>query len=151
MNAEPDQMPLDPPTGLVAANPQNLTVGKYYFVNLATVQNGAVVPDDSKWWDFVKIYQLTPESVKYERKKILMAGAGGVNMWYEPDPVDDPDEELDLTQPRDAVVESTQGLADGQYFVFYTKQQQQQAGRRRRMTRRLRKRRRSTRRRYVSK
>lgn len=154
MNAAPEpapaQLPLAPPEGLVVVNPQNLEAGKHYFVTLVETENNAVVPNDRPWWDFVSLREINAASVTYDRIKTLQTNAAGDNFWYTLDPVDNPDEDMDLTQPREAVVESTQGLADGQYFIFYMipppQPQQQQAGRR---SRRLR-RRRSTRRRRSS-
>ena len=152
MNAEPAQLPLAPPEGLVAVNPQNLEAGKHYFVTLVETENNAVVPDDRPWWDFVSLREISAAEVTYDRIKTLQTNAAGDNFWYTLDPVDNPDEDMDLTQPREAVVESTQGLADGQYFIFYTippPQPPQQAGRRsrrRRSTRRRSNRRRVSRR-----
>jgi hypothetical protein len=147
MNAEPVQMPVEPPEGLVAVNPQNLEADKHYFVTLVEVMGGELVP--TQWWDFVSLRELTQDSATYDRIKTLLAGPHG-NFWYKLDPEDDPDEDMELTQPRDGIVESVQGQPDGQYFIFYTipppqqpqQQPQQVGGRRRRSTRR-----RSTRRR----
>ena len=148
MNDAPEQMPLAPPEGLVSVSPQNLEAGKHYFVTLVEIVGGEVVPNDTPWWDFVSLRELTPESITFDRIKTLMAGPHG-QVWYTLDLVDDPDEVMDMTQPRNAFIESTQGQPDGQYFIFYRtpqqqqqQQQQQQAGRRRK-TRRAKHRRRT--------
>lgn len=143
MNEEPGQMPLAPPEGLVAVNPQNIEVGKRYFIVLVEIENGEVVPNDR--WDYVSLSEATPESITYDRIKTLMEGPHG-NFWYTLDPVDNPYEEMYLTYPRDAFIESTVNQPDGQYFIFYTVAPPlQAAGRRSR--RRRRSDRRSTRRR----
>lgn len=148
MNVEPAlaQCPLAPPEGLVVVNPQNLETGKHYFVTLVETENNAVVPNDRPWWDLVSLRNINPESVTYDRMKTLQTNAAGDNFWYTLDPVDNPDEDMELTQPRDAIVESTQGLNDGQYFIFYTIPPQQAGKRRLRRTRRRHARRRISRR-----
>ena len=150
MNAEPEQMPLAPPEGLVVVNPQNLEAGKHYFVTLVETEGGEPVPNDSPWWDFVSLREITQDHATYDRIKTLTTGQHG-NFWYTLDPEDDPEEDMELTQSRDGIVESVQNLPDGQYFIFYTiAPPPQAAGRRRRSTRRRsgarRSRRRSTRR-----
>jgi hypothetical protein len=138
MNAEPEQMPLAPPEGLVAVNPQNVEEDKHYFIVLVEIENGAVVPDDHPWWDFVSVREATPESITYDRIKTLQEGAHGP-FWWTLDDEDDPDEMMENTQPRNAFIESTANQPDGQYFIFYTlapPPPPQAAGRRRRSTRR---------------
>ncbi len=150
MNAEPDQMPLAPPEGLVAVNPQNVEEEKHYFIVLVEIENGAVVPNDYPWWDLVSVREIKPDSITYDRIKTLLMGAHGP-FWLTLDPADDPDEMMEKTQPRDAFIESTANQPDGQYFIFYTiAPPPQVAGRHRRRSRRRsgarRSRRRSTRR-----
>lgn len=145
MNEEPGQMPLAPPEGLVAVNSQNAEEGKHYFIVLVEIENGEVVPNDRPLWDYVLLRESTPDSITYDRIKTLMESPHG-NFWYTLDPVDDPDEVMEMTHPRDAFIESTANQPDGQYFIFYTVAPPQVAGRRSR--RRTTRRRRITRRRY---
>ena len=146
MNAEPEQMPLAPPEGLVAVNPQNVEVGKHYFIVFVEIENGEVVPDDHPWWDFVSVREATPDSITYDRIKTLQEGVHGP-FWWTLDLVDNPDEIMDYTRPLGDFIESTANRPDGQYFIFYTVAQQGGRRRRRSTRRRSSRRRHSTRRR----
>jgi hypothetical protein len=135
MNADPAQFPLDPPQGLTAVNPENLEAGKHYFLTLVEIENNAVVPNDRPWWDYGTLRTIDAAEFTFDRVKTFMTNAAGFDYWYTLDPVDDPDEMMDMTHPRDSVVETTNGRPDGQYFIFYTipppAPVQQEAGRRR--------------------
>lgn len=149
MNADPAQFPLDPPQGLTAVNPENLEAGKKYFLTLVEVENNAVVPNDRPWWDYGTLRTIDAAEFTFDRVKTFMTNAAGFDYWYTLDPVDDPDEMMDMTHPRDSIVESVVGRPDGQYFIFYyvpppPQQQPQNAGRRRRSRHRRTSRRRRT-------
>ena len=145
MNAEPEQFPLEPPQGLEPVNQQNLEAGKYYFITLVEVENNAVLPNDRPWWDFGTLRAIDADEFTFDRIKTYMTNAAGYNFWYTLDNDDDPDEMMEMTHPRNSVVESVEGIPDGQYFIFYKlPPPQQHAGRRRSRRRRRMSRRRST-------
>jgi hypothetical protein len=151
MNAAPEQLPLAPPEGLEVVNPHNIDVNKYYIVHFVQIEDGAVIPDEGRpWWDLVMITDASQDSIKYDRVKTFMTGVGPAGndvMWYSLDLENDPGEMIDVVVPREALKESTEGLNDGQYFVFYAPAAAQaQAGGRRRRRRSTRRHRRASRR-----
>lgn len=149
MNANPQQLPLMPPEGLEVVNPHNLEKNKYYIVHFVEILDGEIVPDEGRpHWDLVYVTDVSQESIEYDRIKTFLTHVGPEGndvMWYTLNTDDDENEEIEKELPYEALVESIDGLNDGQYFIFH--KLAQAGGRRRRSRhRRMHRRRRATRR-----
>jgi hypothetical protein len=87
-------------------------------------------------YDLVLVNEATEDSVKYERIKHFKTGVGpdwANTQWNDFDPANDPDEDPVVETERETIIESMDGVDDGQYYIFY---KIPQAGGRKRSSRR---------------